>query len=257
MAVKKKPEEVKAGAPEYMNTYGDLVTLLLCFFVLLFAMSTVDAAKFEAMVNSFSINSPISVVVSGGKETVFDLYGSGIMQMPTIEQIVNADNIEELKKAQDAQQELSQMSSDFKTYFAENNVAEQIQVEVKDQTIVLTFKEGVLFDSGKDALKQSARGVLDIVVEQLSQYPDNDIEVQGNTDTDPINTIQFPSNWHLSSSRAIAVGQYFIEEKGFSPERLRMLGRGQYNPVAPNDTIENKAKNRRVEIIIKSREYSD
>ncbi len=250
--VKQKAEEPKKGAPEYMSTYGDFVTLLLCFFVLLFAMSTVDAKKFEAIASSLAGN-PVSINTAGGKDTVKDLLGSGLMQMPSI--VVNKKaTSNEIARQQQAMEELKSMSSDLKTYFAENNVAEQIQVEIRDNQLVLTFEEGVLFDSGRANLKQASISILDIVATELLKFPNCMLNIEGHTDNVPINTIQFPSNWHLSAARAVAVGSYFMDDKGFPRNSVAAIARGEYVPVASNDTPEGRAKNRRVEIYVKTME---
>jgi len=253
MAREKKKEEIKPGAPEYMNTYGDMITLMLTFFVMLFAMSDVNKAKFEALAQSF-YNIPIIGVESvGNRDHLIDLLGSGVMQMPSLMEIPEADSREKMsERAQQAQQELKQMASDFQTYFAENNMLDMFQVEIKDYYIMLTLPDQVLFDKSSASLKPEALEILDMVMQKLNDYADSDIEVEGHTDSDPINTPQYPSNWELSSSRANAVGRYMIEAKGFDPHRILAVGRGEFYPVAPNDTPENKAKNRRVEIRVKS-----
>ncbi len=255
--MEKKPEEVKKGAPEYMNTYGDMVTLLLCFFVLLFAMSTVDAAKFEAMAASF-MGMPISINMTGGKESIKDLYGNGIMQMPSVVRSQNASsNMVQNARLQQAQQEMQQMTTNFKTYFAEQNINNQVKAEITDQGVLITFTEGILFDKGRANLKPEAIPVLDMVATELSKYPDSAIQIEGHTDSDPINTPQYPSNWYLSSARAIAVLEFFVNQKGYDPAQIGAMGKGEYAPVAPNDTPENKAKNRRVEILVKSKYMSE
>ena len=262
MARQKKQEEQAPGAPAYMNTYGDMVTLMLTFFVLLFAMSSIDEAKLEALAESFQSIVFLSPVNSGANPQIIELMGSGIMQMPSLE-AKGDDPDEELEesaanveRAELAQQELAQMASDFETYFADNYMEGMYQLEIMDYYIELTLPDQMLFDSARANLKPEALEVLDVVIDKLAEYPESDIEIIGHTDSDPINTPQFPSNWELSSSRATAVGRYMINEREFNPLRLLAIGRGEYFPVAPNDTDENKARNRRVEIRIKSAYYS-
>ncbi len=257
MAIPRKPEEPKAGAPEYMSTYGDLVTLLLCFFVLLYAMSTLDVNKFQALASYFT-NTPISFNQDVGSNGINNLLGSGILQMPRtppsdIES--DSDNTQAAATAASAQQELNQMSSEFKTYFAENNLQDKISVEVQESSIKMRFADGILFDAGRASLRSEILPVLDMVAEELLKYADNDIVIEGHTDNDPINSPIYPDNWHLSSSRAIAVGNHF-RQKGFDPTRIMAVGMSEYHPIAPNDTPANKAKNRRVEITIVSSYYS-
>lgn len=250
MARKQKADEVKEGLPAWMGTYGDLVTLLLCFFVLLFATSSVDAAKFQAMAMSF--NPSLVVSDSGGSEGVNEMQGSGIMQMPNIDNAVN-DSRENYKKMQE---ELNQMASEFKTYLAEENLNDSVSVEIEDTYLKINFKDGILFDSGEATLTKKARKILTGIGAELSSYQDNDIKVEGHTDNTPIKTAEFKSNYYLSAARAIAVLEFLKDNEGVSPEHLSAEGMGEYKPIAPNDTKENRAKNRRVEIKIDSK-YSN
>ena len=258
MAFKKKPEEVKAGAPEYMNTYGDMITLMLCFFVLLYSMSNIDINKFQELVTALS-GTPVSVM-SGGTG-IFES-GSGIMQMPTMEQRNDATASKEQadetdKTVKEAQEELNRMASDFKTYFSENNMEEKVNVTVGDFFIEFTLSEGISFDSGKANLKDEITAILDMLGNELEKYPGTEISVEGHTDDIPISTPQFPSNWYLSSARAISVGEYLINEKGIDPGRIDARGRGEYRPIDTNETVEGRAKNRRVEIKVYSSLYSN
>ncbi len=243
MAEKKQPEP-KKGLPGWMGTYGDLVTLLLCFFILLFAMSSVDAAKFEQMAQSFNPN--ITIIESGGSDGLSDAVGSGIDSLPNIDRSIN-DSKENYKKMQE---QLNQMASEFKTYFAENNYSESVEVNVVDDMIQISFKDGILFDSGKATLNESSKEALNGVTQQLGEYPNSTIKIEGHTDSVPIHNAQFPSNMYLSAARAIAVYEYFMGE-GIAKERMSAEGFADAKPIAPNDTQENRAKNRRVEIYVK------
>ncbi len=244
---KKKEEQAKKGLPAWMGTYGDLVTLLLCFFILMFAMSSVDAAKFEQMAQSFNPN--ITLIQSGGSDGLSDAVGSGIDSLPNVDKSIN-NSKENYKKMQE---QLNQMASEFKTYFAENNFSQSVDVNVVDDMIQISFKDGILFEKGKATLNAQAKEALLGVVSQLEEYPNSTIKIEGHTDNMPINTAQFPSNMYLSAARAIAVYEYYMA-KGIAPERMSAEGYAEYKPVAPNDTPENRAKNRRVELYIKPNE---
>ncbi len=241
---KKKEEQVKKGLPAWMGTYGDLVTLLLCFFILMFAMSSVDAAKFEQMAQSFNPN--MTIIQSGGSDGLSDAVGSGIDSLPNVDKSIN-NSKENYKKMQE---ELNQMASEFKTYFAENNFSQSVEVSVVDDMIQISFKDGILFDKGTASLNKQSKEALLGVISQLEEYPNSTIKIEGHTDNMPINTAQFPSNMYLSAARAIAVYEYYMA-KGIAPERMSAEGYAEYKPIAPNDTPENRAKNRRVEIYIK------
>ncbi len=247
MAKRKEPE-VKKGLDEWMDTYGDMVTLLLCFFVLLFSMATIDAAKFAQVAASFSSVNRITIMESASS-SILESLGNGIVQMPQAQGEASEDNEEKDK----ATEELVKMASDFKTYFAQQNLQDKIDVEQNEQYITLNFKDGILFDSGKAELKAEALGALDIVSNELAKYPENNVKIEGHADNMPINTPRYPNNWYLSAARAISVAMYFTETKGFSPERISAEGYGEFRPRVPNDTPENRSINRRVEIKILSK----
>jgi len=251
MAKKKKQEEVKQGLPAWQGTYGDMVTLLLCFFVLLFSMSTVDAQKFQAIVSSLSSQSIPSPMPSN--DGMLDALGNGIVQMP--DRVANAEDTDEAKKQ--AQHDLEQIASDFKTYFADNNLQDKVEVEQNDQYITLNFKDGILFDSGSADIKSNALDILGRVADELLKYPENDIKIEGHTDNRPINTAKYPNNWYLSAARAISVATYFTDVKNFEPIRISTEGFGEYRPKVSNDTAENRSINRRVEIKIMSKYLSE
>ena len=128
-------------------------------------------------------------------------------------------------------------------------------VDLGRSFVTITFKDGILFDSGKADLKPEAISILDKIGIQLAKYPNNRIRFEGHTDNRPINTPQFPSNWELSAARAIAVAKYYINELNFTPSQFSTEGFGEYVPIADNSTAEGRAKNRRVEIKILS-EYA-
>lgn len=248
---KKKQEEVSEGLPEWMATYGDLVTLLLCFFVLLFAMSNVDENKYTAVAESF--NSSITFIQGGGATGVNNMLGSGINNLPKVDKSVNDSKNDQEKKAEE---ELNKMASDFKTYFAENNVAENVTVEVTDNYVKITFGDGILFDSGSAVLKDDSKTVLGLIADELSNYPGSYVKFEGYTDNVPINSALFPDNMYLSAARSISVLNYFKDTYGMDPQMLSQEGFGEYRPIASNDTPEGRAKNRRVEVKIMS-QYSE
>lgn len=249
MARKGKSEEVKKGLDEWMATYGDMVTLLLCFFVLLFAMSNIDADKFKAMAASFSKDS-VSVL-SDTSVGMMEALGNGIIEMPQVQ----GDSTEEYEEFQQGVAELEALASDFKTYFAEHNMSEKVIVTKDKDKVNLSFEDGILFDLGKSDLKTSSLEVLSYVANEIINHPNNKIKIEGHTDNLPINTSKYPSNWYLSAARSISVAEYFIDKKGISPERITAEGCGEYKPKRPNDTPENRAINRRVEIKIFRSDY--
>ncbi|MFV0502717.1 MAG: OmpA family protein [Lachnospirales bacterium] len=243
MAKKNKPPEGKKGLPGWMATYGDMVTLLLCFFVLLFATSNVDVAKYQAVAASF--NDKITIIDAGGSMGENNMLGSGIADLPALDMGINDSTKEKENK-----EELEKLAENFRTYFAENNLSQQIDVEVTENFVKLTFDNGILFDSGSAELKQESKEALDIVADELSANSATDIKIEGHTDNIPINSGIYPDNMYLSAARSISVLNYFKGVHGIQPSRLSQEGFGEYKPIASNESSEGRAKNRRVEIKI-------
>ncbi|WIF94644.1 flagellar motor protein MotB [Caminicella sporogenes] len=238
MSRKKIKEEESGGVPEYMLTYGDMMTLLLCFFVLLFAFSEIDARKFQAIMQSFQGSAGI---LKSGKSMEVDNY------------ISNSLNEDNLTSSVDELANLRKLKQIVENYLAENDLENQIIVNLEKRGLLLRFKENVLFDSGKAVLKPKSKATLKFLAGLLKrkEFADKFIRVEGHTDSDPIiRSTKYPTNWELSSIRAANVVRFFIEETNMKPERFSISGYSKYHPVAPNDTPENKAKNRRVDIVI-------
>lgn len=248
---KEKKIEIKQGLAEWMGTYGDMVTLLLCFFVLMFATSSVDAEKFKQVAASFSKNNLV-VIQPEQSQSIFDALGNGLVSMPE----VKGESDKDFEAQKEGLEELDNLEKSFKTYFAENNLQNKIEVEKNDQFISLNFKDGILFDVGKSEIKPDAISILSKVGDELVNYKDNDIKIEGHTDNTPINTFKYPNNWYLSAARAISVATYFTGVKNISPTRISTEGYGEHRPKVPNDTPKNRSINRRVEIKIISKYYS-
>ena len=128
----------------------------------------------------------------------------------------------------------------------------EIRLKRLGNKLVINIDEKVSFDSGKSNLKKDVIAALDKIGKILSEYPENRIIIEGHTDNVPIKTVKFPDNWQLSSERALSVLRYLLENKKLNPEKLSIQGYGEYQPVVPNNTPENRALNRRVDIVIGS-----
>lgn len=233
----KKNEESSGGAPEWMVTYGDLVTLLMCFFVLLFAFSEIDAQKFEAVMQSFQGSAG---VLSGGT-TLSDspLVFTGMPETNTTKEQTDSQVLDDLKK-------------EIESQLQNENIQLEITAEVINRGLLIRFPDNALFDSGEASLKPAAQEALTVIGNILQNDPFNErvIRVEGHTDNVPMNSPQFPSNWELSTSRATNVIRYFLDEVGIEPKRLSASGYGEYYPIASNETPEGRSQNRRVDIVV-------
>lgn len=133
-----------------------------------------------------------------------------------------------------------------------NEIGEyKAKLKMTERGLVITFVSEVFFDSGKDKVKQEGMSALQKVAEVLNKdVPGSDVAIEGHTDNDPIKHSAWKTNWELSSARALAVLHYLVDECSVKPQRLSANGYGEFRPVSPNDSTENKQKNRRVEIVI-------
>lgn len=236
-------EEPKQGSPAWMNTYGDMVTLLLCFFVLLFSFSEVDAKKFDALIESFQ--GSLGILDSGTAIVDDDLITEAMKDDLTTDQ---KQELEDFRKLQES----------LENYLQNYGLESDILVTHENAGLVLRFQDNVLFDPGEAVLKQRSKEILSDITTFLEapEFIGKSIRVEGHTDTVKVNpTSIYPTNWELSAGRASNVVRYLVEESGLEPRRLAIAGYGEYHPIAPNDTAENRSKNRRVDIVILRSEY--
>lgn len=212
----------------WLTTYSDMVTLLLCFFVLLYTFSNLDVQKFRSVLASFQGGSG----VLDGSDTVIP---------------VDFVNLEKIEGNLDSLKEI------LETYARGAELDSEITISIEERGLIIRFMDRVLFDPGKADIKKESYEILDSIAEILNreEFKDRLIKVEGHADTTPVNPADgFPTNWELSAIRATNVLRYFVEEKSIDGSRISSSGYSYYRPIAPNDTRENKAKNRRVDIVI-------
>ncbi|MCR4924398.1 MAG: flagellar motor protein MotB [Lachnospiraceae bacterium] len=253
---KRKPEDPPKGAPAWQSTFADLMNLLLCFFVMLFAMSDVDKQKFEAIAASF--NDSYSIF-SAGAQSIGDgiLISNGVSQLNELDDYMvsmgkaaesNTDSEvwEQVEKEQ--MKESESLAEIIQEVLEEESLAEQVDVDFTSQYVSLTLNGALLFDSGSAQLKEESLPILNKIGMILKKYGKSVIEIEGHTDNVPIHNSAFDSNNELSSARALAVFEYLVENSGLDPSMVKHSGRGEYVPIADNSTPEGRAQNRRVEI---------
>ena len=154
------------------------------------------------------------------------------------------------KEKEKALNELSRQADQIENQLrAEIENGEITLKRYKTKTII-NIDNSILFDSGQAMLKKKVRKSLVKIARAINKYPENNIQIEGHTDNVPIHTERFPSNWELSSARALAVLRFFVDQTDMDPRKLSAVGYGEYHPLAPNDTKDNKRMNRRVDIVI-------
>ncbi len=264
---KKKQEDPPAGSPAWMATFSDLMNLLLCFFVLLFAMSSIDSEKWEKVVAS--LQSAFSVLPAGGasiSEGV--LVSSGVSQLEALDNYykeeANSDTTErteqeELVEAYEEQSlaESEEMAEQIEEELKRYALQDQVEVDFNAEYVVLNLNGALLFDSGKSELRSEAYKLIDRVGSIIEAYSNNIIDVEGHTDNVPIHSAKYEDNNVLSMYRALTVANYLREITSLEASHIKSSGRGEYLPIADNGTPEGRARNRRVEIKIYNSYYSN
>jgi len=245
--LRRKKSPTVAGAPAWMVTYSDLVTLILCFFVLLFAFSTIDVVKFKAVSDSFRMKS----IIEGGVSIISpDPPLHANTNTPLDEDRHSTDEEQKQNEVQRMQeQQLDNLYEAIAKYLEDNKLESVITASRDTAGVTLEIRDRVLFDSGRADIKAEGMPFLARVAQLIQNMP-NPIEIEGHTDNRPISTLQFPSNWELSTARASRVVRYLIDEHNIDPIRMTAVGYGEFRPIATNDTADDRALNRRVVIHI-------
>ncbi len=219
----------------WLITYADLITLLLAFFILMYTMSKQDSKKYQEVAAHLKAiftgsNAVLATGNVAGRVPIELSFKGGAENVAALKEQLEKE-IREIgdKGAADTMQKISLISD--------------------ERGLVVRAMEKAFFDTGKADLTPRARSALDGIAPVLKNMP-NHVRVEGHTDNVPINTSEFKSNWELSVRRATEVVRYLVERQGFPPERISASGYAEYRPIASNDSAEDRAKNRRIEIII-------
>jgi chemotaxis protein MotB len=241
MARKKrgKPKEEEASEA-WLLPYSDLLTLLLALFICLFAMSQTDQKKVTEMAQAFS------AAFNSGGPSFFNKMGPNegrMADIPYDEDKGNSAYIQENQK-------LEQVQKQMEEYIQENNLQEELSTQMTEEGLMIRIGERALFPSGSATLGNQAQQIVPVVAGLLASVNER-VLISGHTDNVPINTAQFPTNWDLSSARALNFMKYMLAQNGnLDPHRFSAIGYGEYRPIADNNTPAGRQQNRRVEILI-------
>ncbi|WP_209123893.1 flagellar motor protein MotS [Alkalihalobacillus sp. BA299] len=232
------------GAPKWMVTFSDLMTLILVFFILLFSMSVVDAEKFRAIAESFQ------------QRQVLDFLPSAIeFETPKEDRgEQRRDPFDEGKFGGEQDVDMDELLEEVQEFLVTNDLNELISATRDDRGVVLVLQERTLFETAEADVLPDARPFLDKVGTLLAAIP-NMVKVEGHTDSRPISTYRYPSNWELSGARASSVIRYLVDNHDLEANRFIATGYGDTRPVVPNTTVENLQTNRRVVIVISDPTY--
>ena len=294
---KQKQEEAPAGSPAWMATFSDLMNLLLCFFVLLFSMSSTETEKFQEVIAS--IQSSFSIFSSGGTSIgEGQMISSGISQLEMFYDYFNSvhdgddeqyekegssdsqnegeqendgsannegevtSNGVSVEEAQEALEEAGAGESEsiaeqIEKQLAAYGLQDQVEVDFNANYVMITINGALLFESGKAVLTEDALSIVDNLSKILANYDNNIIEIEGHTDNVPMSSGTYENNDVLSMYRALYVAERIRQVTDLNPAYIKSAGRGEYVPIADNSTAEGRARNRRVEIKIYNSYSSD
>lgn len=224
---KKKGDDVNTNG--WMDTYADTITLLLTFFILLYSISAVDSEKLK------QLNHALQSSLKGNTE---------------VSEVKDIKDLEvKTKDPESGNTEYEDLAKKLNNTIEKNGLTEVIKLRKEDRGIVLQLDETILFEPGKADLKENNKEVLETITTIINEH-DNDVLIEGHTDNVPMNNKEFASNWELSAARALSAVTYFVHDKQIDPMRFSVKGYGEYKPLVPNDTPENRAINRRIDILM-------
>ncbi|MCK4842972.1 MAG: flagellar motor protein MotB [Methylococcales bacterium] len=268
------PKCPPAGAPLWLATFADLMSLLMCFFVLLLSFATMDAAKFKKMAismeNAFGVQRDIvAAEVPMGTSIIAQHFSPAQTDPTPLEQIkqttnqdssslnVSIEDMEKIKKQilQTKIEEIKDQASKIEESLKQEIKAGLVSVETEGLNIIIRINEKGSFPSGAAVLKAGFEPVMEKITTAVNDSVGT-VYVAGHTDDIPISTDWYRSNWELAASRSVTVAHFMLNNKGTKPERIIVQGYADTRPLVANDSVENRAKNRRVEIIIRQQDPS-
>jgi len=235
---KRKKEEHHVDE-SWLLPYSDLLTLLLALFIVLFASSSIDEAKLS------QLSSVFNEIFEGG---------TGVMQnsSPTAVPFPQDDAGEENESSsyEEDQRTLSEIQENLEDYIAENKLEGQFDTKMTEEGLLVTIRDSVLFGPGRAEIDDQYRSIATDIGKLLVFEKPRQIVITGHTDNVPMKNGEYKSNWELSVMRAVNFLSIIAENNKIDPMVFSAKGYGEFRPIAPNDTEEGRAKNRRVEVLI-------
>ena len=256
--LKRKQKHEEHVDESWLIPYADILTLLLALFIVLFAASEVDSKKFQAISDSFNTELQGGTGVLDQQAAVPTFEDTSITAkldetLPPddeIEEEMPADqNKEELSAVQD-EKELKELQGKIEEYITEKGLSPRLQTELTIKGLVLKIKEGVLYQSGSADINEESKIIAVEISNLLVTDPPRYILIDGHTDNVPAVSEKFPSNWELSSARAINFMKILLENNKLDPKKFSATAYGEFQPITSNDTEAGRAENRRVEVLI-------
>lgn len=249
-------------------TFADLMTLLMCFFVLLLAFSEMDAAKFKqlsgSMKDAFGVQAEIEVrTIPKGTSVVAQEFSPGKPDSTALNEVrqftidSNRNTLDALERARDDVDKTRKLAERLRNALHEEIANGDVAIQTEGKKVIIHIMENASFDSGMADVRPNFLPVLTKIA-KLIDNNSGQVTVSGHTDNVPIANDRFRSNWELSTSRAVSVAHQLLQFSQLSPKNMTVTGHADTRPRAPNDSVANRAKNRRVDIsIVRGTEIDD
>lgn len=256
---RKKKHAEHVNHERWLVSYADFITLLFAFFVVMFASSQVDEQKVGKLATAVQVAfDELGIfTASNTRVPLSDTEPLPFSEVQTIENVARTATLGRVVSATEGEMtagaplsEVSELSRALEEALAPEISRQEVTVETQGASVLLRLQEIGFFDSGAAAVRLESEDSLERIATILASH-EHEIQIEGHTDNVPIHTARFDSNWELSTARSTALAKTFITRYGIPPERLSAAGYAEFRPVAPNDTVEGRAMNRRVDIILR------
>lgn len=253
MALKKEPEK-HVNHERWLVSYADFITLLFAVFVTLYAMSQSDKKKAEEVMQS--IQQSFGMIQSGAPSPKMNVLPSSQVNItpsirPEISVAPGTRSARGQFKTRADEKDFRQIKSSIDAYLVKQGAQSKVSLTITRRGLIVSLKEAGFFDSGQAQIKPSAYELINTISEVMTQY-NNPLRLEGHTDNIPISTSQFPSNWELSTARAVNGLKYLVKNFDVDPDKISATGYAEFRPMADNATAEGRAKNRRVDLVMLS-----
>jgi chemotaxis protein MotB len=253
--MRKKPKhEKEPNLERWLVSYADFITLLFAVFVVLFAMSQSNKQKVEQV--SKSIREAFGMTETSSAPAMHIIDSIDLAPIPAIEpqsrQSASAPDTDSSQPYAEAE-EFSSIKKEISSMLAAKGEQDKIKVTVNSRGLVISLKEAGFFGSGSAEMRPSSLPLLEEIAKSILRYA-NDVRIEGHTDNVPVNSRTARSNWELSTARSTSIVHYLIDALHFPPARLSAIGYGEFRPIADNSTESGRAMNRRVDIVLLSRD---
>jgi chemotaxis protein MotB len=246
--LKRKKKHEEHVDESWLIPYADILTLLLALFIVLFAASEVDSKKFKAISDSFNTE------LQGGTGVLEQQAAIEITedtsQTAKLDETIPIVESEEVMSAYQDHKELQELQEKIDEYIADKGLSPRLQTELTIKGLVLKIKEGVLYQPGSAEINEESKVIAVEISNLLVTDPPRNILIDGHTDNIPAVSEEFPSNWELSSARAINFMKILLENKKLDANKFSATAYGEFQPITSNDTEAGRAENRRVEVLI-------